>query len=123
MLLEMAVSAGCRSLVIYNARDFARVGQFGLQAVTPADILKTDRRPAVTTLIVRLPESPCKKRKSVAAREGVSIDQFVSTSVAENMSALMTEDCLAARGARASRGQCLAAREAVPDVEPDDLDK
>ena len=46
----------------------------------------------MSTLVVRLPESLHKNLQSLAEREGVSIDQFVSTSVAEKMSALMTND-------------------------------
>ena len=77
----------------------------------------------MSTLIVRLPESLHKNLQSVADREGVSIDQFVSTSVAEKMSALMTLDYLTERAAKANREQYLAALSEVPDVEPDDFDK
>ena len=77
----------------------------------------------MSTLVVRLPESLHKKLQSVAEREGVSIDQFVSTSVAEKMSALMTQDYLTERAVKADREQYLAALSEVPDVEPDDFDK
>ena len=77
----------------------------------------------MSTLVVRLPESLHKKLQSVADREGVSIDQFVSTSVAEKMSALMTLDYLTERAAKANREQYLAALSEVLDVEPDDFDK
>ncbi len=77
----------------------------------------------MSTLVVRLPESLHKNLQSVADREGVSIDQFVSTSVAEKMSALMTLDYLTERAAKANREQYLAALSEVPDVEPDDFDK
>ena len=77
----------------------------------------------MSTLIVRLPESLHKNLQSVAEREGVSIDQFVSTSVAEKMSALMTQDYLTERAAQANREQYIAALSEVPDVEPDDFDK
>lgn len=59
----------------------------------------------------------------MAEREGVSIDQFVSTSVAEKMSALMTQDYLTERAAKANREQYIAALAEVPDVEPDEFDK
>ena len=77
----------------------------------------------MSTLVVRLPDSLHKNLQSVADREGVSIDQFVSTSVAEKMSALMTLDYLTERAAKANREQYLAALSEVPDVEPDDFDK
>lgn len=77
----------------------------------------------MSTLVVRLPESLHKNLQSVAEREGISIDQFVSTSVAEKMAALMTQDYLTERAAKANREQYLAALSEVPDVEPDDCDK
>ena len=77
----------------------------------------------MSTLVVRLPESLHKNLQSLAEREGVSIDQFVSTSVAEKMSALMTQDYLTARATNANREQYLAVLSKVPDIEPDDIDK
>ncbi len=41
MVLELAVKAGCDSVVIYNIRDFAGIGQFGVSAVTSANFLKS----------------------------------------------------------------------------------
>ena len=48
-------------------------------------------------LSLRLPESLHRKLGEVAEREGVSINQLISSAVAEKMSALMTEEYLAAR--------------------------
>jgi hypothetical protein len=75
------------------------------------------------TLVVHWPESLHKNLQSVAEREGISIDQFVSTSVAEKMAALMTQDYLTKRAAKANREQYLAALSEVPDVEPEVFDK
>lgn len=77
----------------------------------------------MSTLVVRLPESLHKNLQSVADREGVSIDQFVSTSVAEKMSALLTQDYLKERAAQGSREQYLATLAKVPDADPDENDK
>ena len=41
MVLELAVKAGCDSIVTYNQRDFADIEQFGLQTITPADFLRS----------------------------------------------------------------------------------
>lgn len=41
MVLELAVKAGCDSVVTYNLRDFAGIEQFGLKAITPAEFLKS----------------------------------------------------------------------------------
>jgi len=71
---------------------------------------------------LRLPESLHRKLGEAAAREGVSINQLISSAVAEKMSALMTEEYLAARAKRASRGKFEAVLAKVPDVEPDESD-
>ena len=48
---------------------------------------------------LRLPESLHKQVKALAEQEGVSVNQFVTTALAEKLSALMTKDYLAARAA------------------------
>ncbi len=40
MLLELAVKAGCDSVVTYNTRDFVGIEQFGIKAITPAEFLR-----------------------------------------------------------------------------------
>lgn len=41
MVLELAVKAGCDSVVTYNIRDFVDIEQFGVSAVTPAKFLES----------------------------------------------------------------------------------
>ena len=74
-------------------------------------------------LSLRLPESLHRKLGEVAEREGVSINQLISSAVAEKMSALMTEEYLAARAKRASRRKFEAVLAKVPDVEPGESDR
>jgi hypothetical protein len=59
----------------------------------------------------------------LAARDGISIDQFIATAVAEKMAALMTEAYLEERAKRGSRAQYEAALAQVPDVEPEPHDR
>jgi hypothetical protein len=61
--------------------------------------------------------------KELASREGISINQFVATAVAEKMSALMTEEYLQERARRGSRERYEAALAEVPDVEPEEYDR
>jgi hypothetical protein len=77
----------------------------------------------MSVLSLRLPDSLHKQVKELAARDGISINQFVATAVAEKMSALMTEDYLQKRALRGSRTKYDAALEQVPDVEPDEHDR
>jgi predicted transcriptional regulator len=74
-------------------------------------------------LSLRLPESLHRKLGEVAEREGVSINQLISSAVAEKMSALMTEEYLEARAKRGSRRKFRAVLAKVPDVEPDEVDR
>jgi hypothetical protein len=77
----------------------------------------------MSTLSLRLPESLHKHVKELASREGISINQFVATAVAEKMSALMTEDYLRERAARGSRDKLRTVLARVPDGEPDEHDR
>jgi hypothetical protein len=49
--------------------------------------------------------------------DGISIDQFISTAIAEKISALMTENYLSDR----AKYEAILAK--VPDVEPEAYDK
>ena len=40
MVLELAVKAGCQSIITYNTRDFAGVEQFGLSLMEPSEFLR-----------------------------------------------------------------------------------
>ena len=51
----------------------------------------------MSTLSLRLPDSLHKQVKALAKKDGVSINQFVSSAVAEKMTALLTEEYLITR--------------------------
>ena len=53
-------------------------------------------------LSVRLPESIHRHIREIAKNEGVSINQLISSAISEKMSAIMTEDYLKKRAARAN---------------------
>jgi len=72
----------------------------------------------MTTLSLRLPESLHKGVQAAAKRDGISINQFIATAVAEKLAALLTEEYLLARGQHGSRETYLAALAQVPDIEP-----
>jgi predicted transcriptional regulator len=76
----------------------------------------------MSTISLRLPESLHKKVRELAKAEDVSINQLISTALAEKMSALMTVDYLEARAARGDRGRFERAMDKVRDVEPDEHD-
>jgi hypothetical protein len=75
------------------------------------------------TLSVRLPDSLHRQVRQLAEREGISINQFIATAVAEKLAALMTEEYLEARAKHGSRAKYEAALAQVPDVEPKGYDR
>jgi hypothetical protein len=77
----------------------------------------------MSALSVRLPESLHKYAKQYAAQEGISVNQLISTALAEKLSALATEDYLELRAKRGSRTKFDAALALVPDAAPDQLDR
>lgn len=72
----------------------------------------------MSALSLRLPESIHRHIKEIAKKEGVSINQFISSAVAEKISALMTEDYLEARARKAKRGDFERVLANVPDRKP-----
>ncbi len=72
---------------------------------------------------VQIPDSLHKSLSELASRDGISIDQFISTAIAEKLSALMTESYLSERAKRGSRAKYEAILAKVPDIEPEAYDK
>lgn len=77
----------------------------------------------MSTLSLRLPDSLHKRVRDLAQQEGISINQFVSTAVAEKMAALLTVDYLQERAKRGSRDKFSAVLAKVPSVAPDPGDE
>jgi hypothetical protein len=77
----------------------------------------------VSTISLRLPESLHRKARELAKSEDVSINQLITTALAEKMSALMTVEYLQERAAHGDRGRFERAMAKVPDVEPGEGDR
>ena len=76
----------------------------------------------MSTLSLRLPDSLHQQLKELARRDGVSINQFIATAVAEKMSALATIDYLEQRADRGSAEKFRKVLSKVPNVAPDKPD-
>ena len=72
----------------------------------------------MSALSLRLPESIHRHIREIAEKEGVSINQFISSAVSEKISALMTEDYLENRARRAKKGDFRKLLAKVPDRQP-----
>lgn len=77
----------------------------------------------MSTLSLRLPESLHRELRDLARREGVSINQVISSAVGEKVASLKTLDYLRERARRGSRLRFESVRAKVPDVEPEVADR
>jgi hypothetical protein len=72
----------------------------------------------MSTISLRLPESLHERVREVAEREGVSINQLITTALAEKLSALLTQEYLTERAARGERRKFERVLRKVRDVPP-----
>ncbi len=77
----------------------------------------------MSTLSLRLPNSLHRRLSELAERDDVSINQLITSAVAEKMSALMAADYLEKRAARGSRAKFERALRKVADREPEVNDR
>ena len=76
----------------------------------------------MSTLSLRLPDSLHQQAKVLARQDGISINQFISSAVAEKMAALVTEERLKERAQAGSESDYFKALSKVPSVKPDASD-
>lgn len=76
----------------------------------------------MSALSLRLPDSVHRHIKELAQQEGVSINQFIASAVAEKVSAIATEDYLRQRAQRSDQQafQHLLSKVPKRDVQPGD---
>ena len=77
----------------------------------------------MSTMSLRLPASLHRQIRELAKREGISINQLVSSAVGEKIASLLTEDYLAQRAKRGTRKRFEAILSKTPDREPDAADR
>lgn len=72
----------------------------------------------MNALNIVLPNSVQRRIQDIAAKEGVSINQFISSAVSEKISAIMTEDYLSQRAKKADRHKFREILNNVPNRQP-----
>jgi len=77
----------------------------------------------MSTISLRIPDSLHERVRHIAARENISINQFISLALAEKISALMTEEYLVKRAKRGSKAKYRRVLAKVRDVEPREEDR
>lgn len=77
----------------------------------------------MSSLSLRLPDSLHRHIEEFSEKKGVSINHFISTAVAEKMSALSTHNYLEERAKRGSKTKLKKLLEKVPAIEPEEQDR
>jgi len=77
----------------------------------------------MSTLSLRLPDSLHEQIKKLASEDGISINQFVVSAVAEKTSAFLTKTYLEERGELSSKSKFKKALSKIPKTDPDEFDK
>src|SRR5437667_8065762 len=90
----------------------------GSRGGAAVDFPKTDRNTNMSTLTIEMPESLARQLRECAAKEGVTLDQLLSSAAAEKLSALMTVEHLRERARHARREDFVAFLNGSPDVPP-----
>jgi predicted transcriptional regulator len=70
----------------------------------------------MTALTIRLPNSVHQKIKELAARDDISVNQFIASAAAEKMASVMTLDYLKAEASKGKRSDFEHYLSKVPDV-------
>lgn len=76
----------------------------------------------MTALTVRLPNSVHAKIRELAARDEISVNQFIASAAAEKLASMLTLDYLLQEAAQGRRQDFERYLESIPDV-PDEDDK
>ena len=77
---------------------------------------ETDQENNMSTLTIQLPEGVARQLRECAAREGVTVDQLMSSAAAEKLSAMLTVEHLRERARNAKREDFIAFLNGSPDV-------
>ncbi len=77
----------------------------------------------MSAVSVRLPDSLYQQVEEIVRKEGVSMNQFISSATAEKVSAFATQDYLEERARRANEKKFREALSHIPNIEPEEYDK
>ncbi len=77
----------------------------------------------MSAITVRLPDSLHRKIQEIAKKDGVSINQFISSAAGEKLSAILTVDYLKARAKKGKIADFDKVLSKVPNREPLEWDK
>ena len=77
----------------------------------------------MSNMNIKVPDSLLKQAQEIAKREDLTLEQLISSALAEKMAALMTVAYLEKRAARGDRRKFERAMSKVPDAPPEEIDR
>jgi len=77
----------------------------------------------MSTISLRLPDSLHETARELAKKDHVSINQLISTALAEKIAALLTCEYLEERAKKGSRNKFEKTMAKVADIEPEEYDR
>lgn len=77
----------------------------------------------MSTMNIKVPDSLLKQAQEMAEKEGLTLEQFINSALAEKMAAWRTVEYLNERAARGDRQKFQQAMSKVPDVVPEAFDR
>jgi hypothetical protein len=77
----------------------------------------------MSEVLIKLPESVMNRLSEIEMKEGITVQQFISSAVNEKLDAFLSEAYLEEKARRASREKFMAVLDKAPDVEPEEYDK
>lgn len=77
----------------------------------------------MSNMNIKVPDSLLKQAREIAEREDVTIEQLVSSALAEKMAAMMTVEYLKTRAERGDRRKFQEALDNVPEAVPEAFDR
>jgi hypothetical protein len=77
----------------------------------------------MSSMNIELPDSLLKQVREMSEKEGVPLEQFIASALAEKMAAWKTVEYLKTRASRGDRTKFQAAMSRVADVESEEFDR
>ncbi|MCA1632916.1 MAG: toxin-antitoxin system HicB family antitoxin [Acidobacteria bacterium] len=77
----------------------------------------------MSSMNIELPDSLLKQAREMAEKDGVPLEQFIASALAEKMAAWRTVEYLKERASHGDHAKFQAAMSRVADVEPDESDR
>jgi hypothetical protein len=77
----------------------------------------------MSSMNIELPDSLLRQARELSEKEGVPLEQFIASALAEKMAAWRTVEYLKERASRGDRAKFEAAMSKVADVEPESADR